>query len=259
MTEAAVLPPIPLPRRLDRRMRLGPFPSAREAMRFAAYAAAGAIVVPVGGAIAWLPILGAGFLLCVVRPDGKGFDDQVGDYLRYRWRRHRAASRRAAPPPARRLGNGYLEIPGPFVASMLVADGVPIRFLPPPDARELFERYRELLRSIDLGFHLEVGSHALRSVAAFAPGSTPVRAPEESARAGYREMAKLLLARRRMRRVGVLLFEPGADPGAVDRLESRTRAFAHGLASMGVRADRLGGRALERAAEEMGWPSGGRR
>ncbi|HEV2519765.1 MAG TPA: hypothetical protein VGX00_03980 [Thermoplasmata archaeon] len=259
MKDDAVLPPIPIPRRLDRRMRLGPFPSAREAMRFAAYAAAGALVVPVGGAVAWLPILGAGFLLCVVRPDWKGFDDQVGDYLRYRWRRHRAASRGPAPAPSRRLGTGSLEIPGPFVASMLVAEGVPIRFLPPSDARALFERYRELLRSLDLGFHLDVGSRALRSVAAFVPGSTPLGAPEESARAGYREMTKLLLARRRMRRVGVLLFEPGADAGAVDRLESRTRAFAQSLASMGVRADRLGGRALERAAEEMGWPPGGRR
>lgn len=252
MARDAELPPIPLPRRLDRRMRLGPFPSARAAMKFAGYAAAGAVVVPIGGALAWLPILSLAFLLAVVRPDDKGLDERAHDYVRWRWRRHRRPPRSGKAPNASGA-DAFLRLPGPFVAAVLEADGVPIRFLPPNDARDLFDRYRDLLRSVESGFHLDVGTRPIGREALRIPGPIPSNAAEAAARAGYEEMAKLLLAHRRVRRVRVLLFESLRSSASLDRLEARARSFAAGLAGMGVRSERLRGRPLLRAAEAMGW------
>ena len=53
MGAGATFPDVALPVAIGRRMRLGPFPSARDALRFLAYATAGAVVIPFFGAIAW--------------------------------------------------------------------------------------------------------------------------------------------------------------------------------------------------------------
>jgi hypothetical protein len=246
-----ILGPIRLPRPLNRRMRLGPFPSARDAMRFAAYAALGAVVVPIGGAIAWLPILALGFVVSVVRPDGKGLDDRARDYLRWRWRRRHSGAGtldRVTVGPS-----SYLRLRGPFVAAILEVGGVPIRFLPPGDARELFERYRELLRTVESGVHLDVGSRPIPGSTFRLPKCPNLAPPESAARSGYREMTRLLLQRRRLRRVAVLLFEPGTGPESLRRLSERTDAFATGLEGLGMPVDRLRGRALSTAAGSMGW------
>jgi hypothetical protein len=250
------LAPIPLPRPLERKMRLGPFPTARDAMRFAAYAAAGAIVVPIGGALAWLPILALGFVLSVVRPEGKGLDDRAGDYLRWRWRR-RHSGNRGKGPMATTDSEPYLRLPGPVTATILQAGGVPIRFLPPSDARALFERYRELLRTVESGVHLDVGSAPNPGSPFRLPKSSSFGRVESAARSGYQEMAKLLLRRRRLRHVCVLLFEPGSDPASLRRLNERTEAFQTGLAGLGVPVDRLRGPALSGASETLGWTGRG--
>src|ERR1700688_4681805 len=51
-----------LPESLDRRMRLGPFPSARHALKFAAYAAVGGSVAAILGVVLTIPLLGGRFL-----------------------------------------------------------------------------------------------------------------------------------------------------------------------------------------------------
>ncbi|MCI4357589.1 MAG: hypothetical protein L3J95_04385 [Thermoplasmata archaeon] len=252
MAEDHGLAPIPLPRPLERRMRLGPFPTARDAMRFAAYAAAGAIVVPIGGALAWLPILALGFVLSVVRPEGKGLDDRAGDYLRWRWRRRHPENGRSSPV-ATSGSETYLRLPGPVTATILEAGGVPIRFLPPSDARALFDRYRELLRTVESGVHLDVGSAPIPGSPFHLPKRSSYGPAEAAARTGYQEMAKLLLRRRRLRRVCVLLFESGSDPVSLRRLNERTDAFQSGLAGLGVPVDRLRGPNLSSAAETLGW------
>jgi hypothetical protein len=256
MGEAPSLPAIPLPRRLDRHLRLGPFPSARDAMKFAGYASAGAILVPLGGALAWLPILSIGFFLSVFRPDGKGLDERAHDYLRWRWRRRRGAAGESAPPgPA--APAGVLRLPGPCAAAVLETGGIPIRFLPPGEAHDLFDRFRETLRTVDGGLFLEVGTapvpasgFRLRGVAGHGPR-------EAAARSGYSELTKLLLHRRQRRRVQVVVFEADTDPSALRRLEERAAALASDLTGLGIGSRRLEGPALAHAAEAMGWGGGG--
>lgn len=252
MGGAPELPAIPLPRRLDRRLRLGPFPSARDAMKFAGDASAGAILVPLGGALAWLPILLAGFFLSVFRPDGKGLDERAHDYLRWRWRRRRGAASPAGPAGSPGP-EGVLHLPGPCAAMVLETGGIPIRFLPPGEARELFERFREMLRTVEGGLFLEVGTAPVPSAGFRMRGVEGPGSPESMARSGYGEMTKLLLRRRQRRRVRVVVFEAGEDPAAVRRLVERTGALASGLAGLGVGVRRLDGPALARAVEAIGW------
>lgn len=243
------LAPVPLPRRLDRRLRLGPFPSAREAMRFAGYAAAGAVLLPIGGPIAWLPVLGAGFLFAVVRPDGKGLDDRVADYVRWQWRHRSSPDRpRRSPSPG-----AVLRLPGGFAATILESSGVPTRFLPPPDARALFDRYRALVRSVEPGLLIEVDSAPIARRPARNPASTAATRREAEAFAGYQTLAGLLIRRRRFRRVRVALFGRVGSDGGIDALQARTRTFAASLAALGVRARPLTGPELDRAAGAFGW------
>ncbi len=246
--EDAPAPTVPLPRRLDRRLRLGPFPSAGAAMRFAAYAAAGAIVLPVGGALAWLPLLGLGFLVTVVRPDGHALDERCAEYVRYRRRR------RSGPDgPSGRAAERFLKLPGPFAATIVEAGGIPTRFLPPDDARQLFEGYRALLRSLESGVLLEVDAAPGPGMGRLEDPARPPGAAEAAARSGYAEMVGLLLKRRRVRRVRAVLFAPLEGPAALARLEERTRALEGGLAGLGVPCERVTGRSLAGAAASFGW------
>jgi hypothetical protein len=256
MGEETTFPPIGLARRLDRSLRLGPFPSARDAMKFAAYAAAGTVALPFGGALAWLPVVGAGFLLAVVRPEGRGLDDRAGDYLRYQWRRRhrrRSTGKASGCPSAGRI----LTLPGPLLVAILETGGIPIRFLPPADARRLYDAFRELLRSLDAGVFLSVGSAPVPPLPRLPPPPGPSRALERGARAGYVEMLGLLMRRRARRQVRVVLFAPGVGAAAGPQLEARTRALAGRLAALGLDPVRLEGAALGRAAAAIGWPSGG--
>jgi hypothetical protein len=242
-----------LPRRLDRRMRLGPFPSARDAMKFAAYAAAGTFALPFGGAIAWLPFLGGAFFLSVYRPDGKGLDDRAGDYLRWRWRRRRASS---APPGARArsASDDVARLPGPYLAAIVEARGIPTRFLPPADARELFDRYRTMLRSVVGGIYLDVGVATL-PLTAFRLPPLEVNGPAERvAREGYEEMVRLLLRRRQRRRVFLTVFVPLRGAECVRRLDAEVGALVGHLAALGVDPERLRGSGLRSALDLVGWP-----
>jgi hypothetical protein len=255
MGEEAAFPPIGLARRLDRSMRLGPFPSARDAMKFAAYAAAGSVALPFGGALAWLPVVGAGFLLAVVRPDGRGLDDRAADYLRYQWRRrHR---RRTIGSASGLPGVGrILTLPGPLLVAILETGGIPIRFLPPSDARRLYESFRELLRSLDIGVFLSAGTAPVPPLPRLPPPPGPSRAPERAARSGYVEMLGLLMRRRACRQVRVVLFAPGVGAAAIPQLEVRVRALAGRLAALGLDPVRLEGAELGRAAAALGWSGG---
>src|ERR1700691_568649 len=64
-----------LPESLDRRMRLGPFPSARHALQVGAHAAVGGSVAAVLGFVWTVPFLGVGFLLSVYQNDGRALDE----------------------------------------------------------------------------------------------------------------------------------------------------------------------------------------
>jgi hypothetical protein len=243
---------VPIPRPVGRRMSLGPFPSARDAMKFAAYAAAGTLALPFGGPVAWLPFLGGGFVMSVYRPDGKAIDERASDYLRWRWRQ-RAPARPGTGGRAR-LQREFVRLPGPTVAAVVEAGGIPTRFLPPGDARQLFDRYREMLRSIGGELYIDARVRPIPVAAFRVPPRTAPDAPDEPARQGYRALVELLVARRRRRRVRCLLTEPLTSPESVRRLTERRRLLEGHLAAMGAAPEPLTGARLAAAVREIGWP-----
>jgi hypothetical protein len=243
---------VALPRRIDRRMRLGPFPSARDAVKFAAYAALGTIALPFGGPVAWLPLVGAGFLLAVYRPGGKGIDETASDYLRWQLRRRRPPRAGRATGPVR-AAQAWLKLPGPVAAAVVEAGGVPTRFLPPDEARALFARYRSLLRTVGGGLVLEIGLRPLEAGAYGIGEGAPVPGPEAAARAGYIELVDLLVERRRRRAVACLLYEPWSGAASAERLLERVRLLEEGLRAIGTEPERLTGARLRASVALIGW------
>lgn len=248
---APVEPPVvTLPAPVDRTLRLGPFPDARAALRFVLYVAAGAFVAVALGPVAWLPFLGGGFALTVLRPQGRALDEQLGAFVRWRLGPRRSGSRgpwRPIAPSARaaRLRSGR------WVAGV-AAGGVPVAFLPPADARDLFDAYRRFLRANEDGLVLSVGAEPLsgRTVRLADPPATD--GADGAARSGYDEMVRLLCRRRRRRRVDVLLSVPADGPGAVERLTIRVGAIERELAGLGIPSVPLRGRFLANALAHLG-------
>src|ERR1700730_9474316 len=91
---------VALPAPLDRRMRLGPFPSARDALKFLGYVAVGILAATLATPAAWVPFLVVGFVLSVHKTDGKGFDDRLVDYVRWSWRTRSPRIVRAGVAPS---------------------------------------------------------------------------------------------------------------------------------------------------------------
>ncbi|MCI4356278.1 MAG: hypothetical protein L3K18_03925 [Thermoplasmata archaeon] len=230
---------IPLPRPVDRRLHLGPFPSARDALKFAGYACAGLVAVPLAGPAAVVPFAGLGFLLAVYRRDGRALDDRVAGYLAWRWRR-RLRHRPSGDAGSTSAGATAL-VGGGRVAAVVRAGGVPVAFLPPDDARSLFEGTRRWLDALDGGVYLVADATPFRA-APFRPKAAAGPA-DRAARDGYDEVVRLLLRRRRARRVAVVLWEP-ADPAGVARLEGRVQATSEALRGLGLATERLRGAEL---------------
>jgi hypothetical protein len=239
---------VPLPRPVDRRLHLGPFPSARDALKFAGVAAGGLLVVPLVGPAAIVPFALAGFVLAVHRSDGRSLDERVLGYLGYRWRRRHGAAHRPVPPG----GTGaprHVRLAGGRVAAVLVAGGVPVSFLPPDDARRLFEATRGWLETLGDGVYLVADTVPIPA-APFRPRLPPPEEPDRAAGVGYDEVVRLLLRRRRARRVTLVLWEP-ADAAGQARLEDRAAASLVALATLGVVADRLTGAPLLAAIDRL--------
>ncbi|MCI4349665.1 MAG: hypothetical protein L3J93_05565 [Thermoplasmata archaeon] len=249
---------IPLPKRLDRRMRLGPFPSARDALKFAAYAAIGTTVLPIGGAAAWLPFLVAGFLLATYRPDGKGLDERAADYLRWQ-RRKRFGRIDPGAPDARSPRSEAGARDGRVAAEIFEVGGLPLRFLPPRDARELFEAYRALLRSLAEDVYLDASTVPIPATPFRLPTLQRLGAEEAGARAGYAELLSLLLRRRRRRRVRIALLRPPGTSGGPPEVDDRSTDLRARLGSFGLDPIRLAGVELRRALSDFGWNAGGLR
>ncbi|MCI4361022.1 MAG: hypothetical protein L3J91_04905, partial [Thermoplasmata archaeon] len=251
---AAALPVVVgLPEALGRRMRLGPFPSARHALKFSAYAAAGGTAAALLGAVWSVPFLGMGFLLAVYRSDGRSLDERVGGFLGFCWRARpkspAAPAPRVDPPPS---GPYLTEVDGQLLALVAVR-GIPIAFLPPADARAVFEAHRDLLRGLDHGLVVVMGTEPVTErpflPARRGPGAGT---PSDRARQGYTEMVGLLCRRRYRRRVLVALWEP-VGAGAPIRLERSVEHLVAGLGRLDLTATRLRDGPLRAAAAQIGW------
>lgn len=79
-------PVVSLPERLDRRLRLGPFASARDALKFVTYSAVGAVIVPFTSPYLWLVVVAGGFAVCVVRSDGQALDERALSFVLWKIR-----------------------------------------------------------------------------------------------------------------------------------------------------------------------------
>jgi hypothetical protein len=244
-------PWIPVPERLDRRLRLGPFPSGREAVKFVTAAAVGAVVSLVVEPWAGLPIIAVGAILALWRPDGEGLDERLLAVARWALRRSVGEARLTTATRAPGNGQATLLLPDGRRAAVVRTAGVPLAFLPPADLARQFELYRELLRSVEGGLissSTAVPIHA----GSVLPTEIPLSEAERGAEEGYRELVSLLCRRRSVRRVLLALAQdtPGVEgPG---RLEAATQLLQERLADLGVRSERLRDRPLADAARRLG-------
>ncbi len=242
---------VAVPERLDRRLRLGPFPSGRDAVKFVAAAAVAAVVSLVVAPWAGLPIVAVGALVALWRPDGEALDDRLAAVARWALRRVGGPGTMSGPgdggpsgaPATVRLGDGR-------IAAIVQLGGVPLAFLPPDELARQFELYRQLLRAVD-GDLLLVATAAPIHAGAVVPRDGAVAPGEEAARAGYRELVELLARRRSVRRVYLALAQGSATPEGRRRLEGAVDRLGERLADLGLRAERLRGTALRRTARRL--------
>ncbi|MCI4361840.1 MAG: hypothetical protein L3J77_01405 [Thermoplasmata archaeon] len=248
---------VALPRPVDRKLHLGPFPSARDALKFAGYASVGVVAIPVAGPVAVVPFAVLGFLLAIQRREGRAYDDRFAGYLAWRWRRriHRGGSAGSlatvAPGRSARVGGGR-------IAVIVRTGGVPVAFLPTPEAVALFDGMRRWLDGLDGGLYVVADTEPVHP-APFLPVRDPGSASAEAAaRDGYESVVRLLLRRRRARRVAVVLWE-SADRAGAARLDVRAGATEEALRRLGVETERVEGRALASELRRLGLAVGGRR
>jgi len=248
-------PVVTLPERIDRRLRLGPFASARDALKFVIYAAVGALLAPFAIPYVWLPVVGAGFVLAVWKPDGQAIDERALAYVAWRARRVLPGGLMNDPPPSARLRGRLLGLgDGRFVA-ILRAEGTPFAYLPPAELGRRFEEFRALLRSTEASLAFLVTVEPIRS-SGVVPPLAPSETPERLARGGYRELVELICRRRLQRRVYVALATAELGPDGLGRLEQRAKALEGRLVGLGVRPFRLTGRALRDVGRRYGWSPG---
>jgi hypothetical protein len=245
-------PVVSLPERLDRRLRLGPFESARDALKFVTYAAAGAIVVPFTSPYLWLVFVGGGFALCVVRSDGQSLDERAVACLLWRLRTARGGLFVTAGTPPSVARHGIVAIgPGRYLA-VLRTGGTPITYLPPAELARRFELYRDLLRSSGNGLMFLVTASAMRPGPVL-PGTVDAASPDHPAHDGYSELVGLLCRRRQLRRVYLALVNERTGPDGISDLEARVETLTDRLTKLGVRPARLRDRHLTDAARRWGW------
>jgi hypothetical protein len=244
---------VAVPERLDRRLRLGPFPSTRDALKFVVYAAVGALLAPFASPFLWLPIVALGFAVAVWRPEGVALDERAVAVLRWwtRTGRRPMPMSRGSPPSV--VLRGMVREPDGSHRAIVAARGVPISYLPPDELARRFVAYRDLLKGFE-------GSFALRAtpvpvnVSAVSPRPETGGTSPEDPRAGYTGLVIAICRRRALRRIEIVLRSDRPGPDGIARLERQVEQFVTGLAAAGVPSAPLEGRALADAARRRGWP-----
>jgi len=239
------------PERVDRRSRLGPFPSAHDAAKFLCYAAAAALVAPWVSAFLWIPLVGIGFGISVWQPDGRPADERALVYVLWRFRRISGRSGL--------IGRGdtvtrhaLVQLAPSNYLAVVRARGCPIAYLPPAELEQKFELYRDLLRASAGHLAILCTTVPIRATPLLPAGPDALGA-DQGARRGYVELASLLCRRRSVRRVYLALRNTEAGPDALSRLEAQASSMIERLARLGLRPVRLTDRALREAARRFDW------
>ncbi|MCI4350676.1 MAG: hypothetical protein L3K15_04100 [Thermoplasmata archaeon] len=242
---------------IPRSPSLGPFASARDALKFLAYAVVGAVVAGFVSPWAWLPFLAVGFAVGARRSDGAGFDRRVADFLGWAIRcRGRAGGSTARSRRPVREGRAVAEVGAGTAVAILRSEGIPVAFLPPTNARDLFAEYCRLLGSLDGGVALLVRGRPL-ATRTLLPRTGPGAPEEVAARRGYAEMLGLLGRHRRRREVLIALGGPTGSAAALSQIERRTGDLQDRLGTLGIVSERLRGPSLAEGLVAFGWPAGG--
>jgi hypothetical protein len=247
---------VDLPERLDRKLRLGPFASARDALKFLCYASAGALLVPVAGVPWGLGIVAFGFLATVWRPDGQACDERVLAALRWKCRsrpREVPMSGRSGRPLLR---SGFVRLSQGQYVVVVRTGGTPMAYLPPAELARRFEMFRDLLRATE-GRVAYLSTVVTIHVRPFVPGSADPAEADQRARAGYEELVHLLCRRRRGRRVYFALGSAEAGQDSIARLEAQAATLVERLSALGLHPIRLTDSALLEATRRFGWTGDG--
>ncbi len=247
---------VTLPERLDRPLRLGPFPSARDALRFLTYAAVGACLAPFVPAGLWLGVVGLGFVSSVWKPGGETVEGRAARAVSWELRRLRGGRGMTPadlPEPSHRA---HLTLDSGARVAVVRAGGLPLAYLPSAELARRFEQFREIVRGLDGGFVLHATLAPIHAGPFVPVGQAPGGA-DRAARDGYRELVRLIARGRSVRRVylAVGCTSPGSE--GVGRLEANVAALMERLAALGLVPFRLRDRALAEAARRIGWAERG--
>jgi len=248
---SAGVPVVVLPERVDRRVRLGPFPSAKDAVKFASYAAAGAVLAPFATPFAWVPVLALGFVVSVWHPDGEAVDERVARIAAFHLRHWIPRSMNGGEPSLAVRGSTVRLAGGAHVA-VIRTSGTPLAYRPPSDLAGLFDRFRELLRSTEGPVYVRASSVPLRD-SPVRPKDRVTVAADAAAGAGYDQLILALCRRRSARRVDLALQSDRDGVEGERRLADRTRALADQLAALGLAPIALSDRRLVDTVRAFGW------
>jgi hypothetical protein len=244
-------PVVRLPERMDRRLRLGPFPSARDAVKFLTYTAAGAVVAPFVGPFVWLPLVAVGFGIAVWHPDGQSIDARALTYVLWK---ARSFSRGVSLTPrwSAVTRQGVVRLSPSRHAAVVRTAGCPVAYLPPTDLARRFEMYRDLLRTAEGRLAILATTAPIR-VDPLLPPSVSSTGPDDAARKGYAELVRLLCRRRSLRRIYFALATDSTGPDALAQLEGQVASLTERLAGFGLNPVRLIDRTLKEAAFRFEW------
>ncbi len=263
MAEPADGPPVvPLPERVDRRLRLGPFPSAQDAVKFLAYAGVGALLAALVGPLVGLGVTVAGFLFSTVRYEDDGLDRRALAVVRFWIERPPRLAAGAMTPLSGLERRGVAVGPSGGYVAVVRVGGSPMAYLPPAEIARRFDRYRELVRSEPEGLVLRVWLAPMRA-APVVPRSIDAGRTDAPARDGYAQLMQLLCARRSVRKVDLLRRSSRAGAEGLAELETHVTRLVDRLAALDLPARRLAGRALVDATRRLTGggteaPTGGR-
>ncbi len=241
---------LPIPERLDRKLRLGPFRSGREALKFFVYAAGGTVVAPLVSILLGVPVVLFGLAVTLWRPGGDALDERAVTVLAWGLRRLHRVSAVTRSVSRSRTRAAWVSLGPTGIAAVVRTGGVPLAYLPSRELRRRFEVYRDLLRGSGgriafLITSVPILAERLRPAPHLRGGAEGV------ARRGYEELVELIARHRSVREVYLSLGTDNASAAERARLEQESDMLEDGLATLGLSPTRLRDHALVEGAHRL--------